>query len=407
MTDFIEEPKRKTPVAETADIVVAGGGTAGIAAAVTAARRGLAVVLLEAAAAPGGMVTHVTQWLSDYRNKGGFPRERVTAIQEDGAFQHPYYNPFRVVPIFDSLITDAGVSAYYLTQAVDVMCDAGRVTGVIAESREGRTAFPARIVIDATGDADFEIGRPEDGRCQALSLPQLLTGFESDDVDIESELLPKLRKTLGAEPVLPYTNGKLRRLRGSCNSFYNMLGHQNVENPVAQRDLSDALIALREENGRLVTVLRALEEYSGIEYGPFAALPGVRESRRILGDYTISSDDLFSGRQHADGLFTVTQGVDIHRCRPGEASITVRKVKPYHIPYRALLPKGIEGLLVAGRCISGTHEALASYRVISNAMAMGEAAAIAADFAIREGCTPRTVSGTAVQQEMAVAGYEL
>jgi len=113
------------------------------------------------------------------------------------------------------------------------------------------------------------------------------------------------------------------------------------------------------------------------------------------------------GRQFEDGLFTVTQSIDIHRCQAGEPAIYVERIKPYHVPYRAMLPTGLENLLVAGRCIGGDHEALASYRIIAGCFAMGEAAAIAVAMAKDAGCGLREIETKDLVGEMVHRGYEI
>ncbi len=147
------------------------------------------------------------------------------------------------------------------------------------------------------------------------------------------------------------------------------------------------------------------DEFKDIEYGPFSAIPGVRESRRIVCDKTITLEDLRSGKKFEDGMFTVSQKIDIHRRDKQEKAIYLEKVEPYHIPYGALLPKGLDNILVIGRCISGDHESLASYRMIADCMAMGEGAAIASKLAIQGNCAPRNIQVGKLLKEMSLRGY--
>lgn len=117
---------------------------------------------------------------------------------------------------------------------------------------------------------------------------------------------------------------------------------------------------------------------------------GVRESRRIEGEYTLDTDDLLEGRMPEDSVTTAAFNIDIHE--PNAIGQQNRQVKPYGIPYRCMLPKGVENLLVAGRSISGTHVAMASYRVTADCAAMGEAAGKAAAYAVKTGKTVRNIS---------------
>jgi hypothetical protein len=137
---------------------------------------------------------------------------------------------------------------------------------------------------------------------------------------------------------------------------------------------------------------------------------GVRETRRIMGDYILTGEDVVQGRKFADGIARGSWFIDIHPVRPSIGHTPVIKMKPgtsYDIPYRCLLPQGPESLLVAGRCISGTHEAHASYRVMATCMAIGQAAGTAAALATRQGITPRQVDVVILRQTLANDGAYL
>jgi len=131
---------------------------------------------------------------------------------------------------------------------------------------------------------------------------------------------------------------------------------------------------------------------------------GVREARHLAGRYTLSLDDLRAGRRFEDGVTFGAFGVDIHDVKPGEKSAHGTKIRPYQIPYRCLVPESVRGLLFAGRCISGTHEAHASYRVTGTCMAMGQAAGLAAALAARQGKSPDEIDGRALRQALEARG---
>ena len=412
MTAHVHEPARETPITHRADLVVAGGGTAGVACAVCAARLGLSVVMVENSAIPGGMVTHVTHWTNDFDNKGGFAREFIDGLIADGSYQKPYYNRFRVIPFFDRLIRDAGVRHLYLSRVVAPIMEGNRLTGVIVESKQGRIAVAADFVVDATGDgdvaalagADYRVGREQDGAVQAATITQCLHGFTHDRVDLQHELLPMLN-AIDPEYELPYDHGAIMRAPGTKATLLLGNAHAAPYDPLSAEGLSDALVEMRRQATELYDLMKQTELGRDLEYGPFSAIPGVRESRRITCDATITADDVRTGRRFDDGLFTVTQSIDIHRCQAGEPAIYVERVKPYHVPYRALLPKGLENLLVVGRCIGGDHEALASYRIIADCFAMGEAAAIAVSMAKEAACGLREIPVGDLAGEMSRLGY--
>ncbi len=412
----VHEPERELAVSHIADVIVAGGGTAGIAAAITAARLGLKVIMVERTAIPGGMVTHVTSWLTDFDNKGGFAREFFNYVKGSVGWQPPYYNPFTITPYFDDLITESGVRPLYLCWAAAPLMEGGRVTGLIIESKSGRTALRAPIVVDATGDADiaaaagadFQIGRPGDGACQSASLSHLLMNYSGPPIerDAFAAMIADAAARAGIEYRLPYDQWRVRILAGTTHAFLHGIPHVSGHDMLNADSLSDALVALRRQARTFFQILRDQAPlFKGIEFGPFSGLPGVRESRRIVGDALISDADIAGGASFNDGLFRVAHAVDLHRCAESDPALTIRPVKPYQVPYRALLPRGVEGLLVVGRCISGSHEAAASYRVIADCFAMGEAAAIAADLAIDRNCGLRDIPIDRLLAAMSDRGY--
>jgi hypothetical protein len=414
---FVTEPSRQIPVGFEVDVVVCGGGTAGVAAAVCAAREGLSVVLIERSSILGGMVTHVTSWLNDFDNKGGFPREFQAHLLAEGIESKPYYNPWRVVPYLDALVAQSGVRVLYLATAVAPILDGNRLDGVFVESKSGRTAVRAKVTIDATGDGDiaarsgaaFEQGRDGDGAVQAISITQALLNYQGGKIGHErmTEIIAEAVAKSGKPYWHPYNRWHPALVVGTAQTLFQSVPHATGYDPTDAVQLSDALVEMRRQSNELFALLqRYAAEFEGIEYGPFSAIPGVRESRRIVCDKTVTKEHVLTGAHCEDGLFTVVQNIDIHRRDRVEAAIVCVKVKPYHLPYGALLPRGLENLLVVGRCIGGDHEALASYRIIANCMAMGEAAAVAARCAIGGECSLRGISVPALVAEMAARGYE-
>ena len=421
----ITEPARQTPVLFEADVVVCGAGAAGIAAAVCAAREGLSVALIEAAPIPGGMVTNVTQWMTDYKNKGGFVREFITWLTENKAFSpafginKTYYNPFLVVPHFDELIAAHKIRVLYLTQVVASMRrDDGAVSGVIVESRAGRAAILGKVVIDATGDgavaalsgAAYKQGRDPDGAVQAISQSQLFLNHITPELSSAqmTAIVEAAAAKSGAPYWYPYNHFHPFTVVGTTNTLIHTVPHATGINPCDAAQLSDALIECRRQALELFLLLKNnTEEFAAAEFGPFLGLPGVRESRRIVCDYELTEKNLDEGLRLDDGLFTVAQSVDIHRRDRVEEAIIGRKVAPYHFPYRSMLPRGIEGLLVIGRAAGMSHIALASCRMISHCMSMGEAAAIAARLSIHAGVLPRAADTAALAAEMKSRGYEI
>lgn len=411
---FIQEPSRQIPVTHQVDLVVAGGGTAGVACAICAARLGLSVVLVEQTAQSGGMITGVTQWLSDFEDKGGFPLEFLTHLENSGFYRKPYYHGFHLITHFDRLLQEAGVIPLYLATVAAPIMEGTTVKGVIVESKQGRHAVLARMTVDATGDGDvaaragaqFEYGRPEDGEIQSISLSMMMGNCKVDAVSLKEELEPELRK-ISPDYSLPYNNGYMRRLPGSESAVLCGLPHACGYNPLDAESLSKCLVEMRRQGEEFLELMQRTPIGKGVEGLGFSPLPGVRESRRIVCDANVVDDDWRDGRMYPDGVIRVRHNIDVHKCREGEPPIIVELVKPYQIRYGALLPKGLDNLLVAGRCIGGTHKALASYRLIADCLAMGEVAAIAASQAIGTASDLRSISVQNLRGELSRRGYHL
>ena len=415
-TNFITEPERMIPVIRDVDVVVAGGGTAGTAAAVTAAREGLSVVMLEQSAQPGGMVTHVIQWLSDFKTKGGFTREFLDTLTERGTVEWPYYNTCEVVPYFDELIAQSGAEPLYFATVAAPVVEDNRLCGVIIETGEGRQAIRGKVIIDATGDghvaaragADFRIGREKDGACQAVSISQLWTGYTGGEISRPdlNEIIAQAVKQTDAAFTLPYDSWGVTTLPGTDQCILCSNPHATGHDVLSAKGMSECLVELRQQALDIFTFFKEnIPEFKDIEFGPFSALPGIRETRRICCDATITYDDLRTGSSFDDGLFTVEMNIDIHRCSEGEPAIYVERISPFQVPYRAMLPTGLENIIAAGRCISGDHEAMSSYRIAADCFAMGEAAALAAKLAVDKQCTLRNIDVAALVSEMKEREY--
>ena len=175
-------------------------------------------------------------------------------------------------------------------------------------------------------------------------------------------------------------------------------------------DLYPAELALR---GQIDTLIRFFREnlpgYENCKYIASGTTTGVRESRRVVGEYLITAEELAAGKRFDDVVVHRAEFiVDIHNpAGAGQAEEKIQYVVPYDLPYGCFVPKGVDGLMTAGRCISGTHRAHASYRVMSICMAMGQAVGVAAALCARQGCQPRELDVKALQKELAALGVEL
>jgi hypothetical protein len=416
------EPARELPLVDDADVIVCGGGPAGVAAAITAARTGARTRLFEWRGCVGGIWTAgLLGWLIDF-DKPGFNRELTAALTARGLRRgvldkNMTYEPEGMKRLLEELLVEAGVRLQLHTRAAAAYREGRRLTTLITESKSGRQAWKAPVFIDTTGDGDlgalagcdWEIGEARDCPCQPMSLNALLivkdAGRLGDflHVDVAEHGKPGntarkdlLRKEIERTGHFPsYSKPTLWQVRD--NLLLAMFNHEYGVKPFDAAAVTEATVRARAEMNRMVDGLRALGgPWEGLQLVATAEQIGVRDGRRIRGRYVVDADDVIAGRSHDDTVVTPTFSVDIHALSAEQNKISAYgnrgiKVKPYGIPLRALIARDVDGLMMAGRCISGDFIAHASYRVTGNAVAMGEAAGAVAALAATSGRLPHEV----------------
>lgn len=425
MLQFIEE-RLTTPVRGEYDVIVAGGGPAGVCAALAAARNGMKVLLVERFSCLGGMWTSgLVNPLFDYENKGGIVREIVDIINSAGMNDHsgPMYT-FDIEYMklaLDRLLREAGVKVLFHTAfAAPLLSGENNIYGITVENKGGRSAYLAKRVIDCTGDGDvaaragapFHIGRDSDGACQPMTLMFTISHMDyvqraNNPYSSHTDLYHVMCDGLAAAGVKEYTfnfeNPWLLKLPGLHRGVLQMT-HMRGYDPLDPDQLSLAEAEGRERVWEALTFFRRYcPEFKNAQIEQTATIIGVRESRRIIGEYELTLDDVTSGRKFRDGIATCCFGVDIHE-PDGKAQAVGIVSKPYQIPYRCLVPKNVGNLLTAGRCISGSHEAHGSYRVTGDCAAMGQAAGTAAALSVIKNVSPRELDGAAVAEKMSDDG---
>ncbi len=427
------EPARDVPVVEETDVLIAGAGPAGVLAAIAAARQGVRVRLLEAHGALGGIWTtgclpHIIEF-----NKQGLPAELADRLEQAGAGRRdmhalnhvatddaPYRCDFDVETtkvVLERMALEAGVDIRLYTRVSAAYCDGeGRLETVVTDSKSGREAWRARVFVDCTGDGDlaaqagcaFEIGHPESGNCQPMSMMALLAGagrpdrppFTISEWGMNKDFLLAEMRRGGHDP--SYSRPTMFLVRDGV--IIMMANHQyGYRSPDAQL-LTDATIEGRAENLAIAAALRSLGgDWAALELMTQSAQIGVRESRRIQGLYRVTRDDLVAGARFEDAVCRVSFCVDIHALDPTTnkgIDPSGIKVKPYDIPLRSLLARDVPNLMMAGRCISGDFYAHSSYRVTGDAAAMGEAAGVAAAQAVRQSVAPGGLDFSTVQPHL-------
>ena len=417
----VTEPQRETTIARDVDVVVCGGGPAGVSAALAAAAGGARTVLLETGGCLGGVWTAgllgyildakpespVTRLLVDELDRlGGEKRlsELSSKVGYAWAKNSFIYDPEAMKWVLERECLRLGVIVQLHTRVCAVVREGKQIQAVLTESKSGRQAWTAKVVIDATGDGDvaaqagcsFEVGRPGSGEVQPLSLMCLVT------TPFPERLKPlafgggtSIHKAIAAAGLkLSYGAPVLFRVRDDLYAF--MMNHR-YGSALDAAELTRATFEARTEINETVRTLRAQGgAWEGLQVEATAPQIGAREGRRVKGRAQVTVDDLVAGTVQADGICRVTFPIDVHSTskESGEAFDAENKIKslPYDIPLRALMAADVDNLLLAGRCISGDFLAHSSYRVTGNAVATGEAAGTLAAAATKHALTPAAVA---------------
>lgn len=450
----IKEPAREIAVRAEADVLVVGGGPSGIMAAEAAAKdKNLKVMLIESRGFLGGNLTIGLPILSFLGPKGnqvirGAAQKFIDRLRaKNAAGEHKRCKNHMSLTIIDpeevkttawEIMDEAGVNVLCYTFVSDSIVENGEVKGVIIESKAGREAILAKTVIDCTGDGDvaFRAGvecrkGDKEGGMQPPTLMYSMRGVE----------VQKLRDAICNEPqkydmdVMPpeqFRTGHFITvgLRGCIKEAQEA----GLDIPVARTILITGLkedeiwVNMTRVNGvdstlpesytkgehdarkQMYVVAEYLRRFvPGFEKAwieTVAPFMGIRESRVIVGKYVMTAEDILQQKHFDDVIAVAGYPVDIHHAKGGDCTMLFCD-DAYDIPYRVLVPEKIENLLVAGRCSSMNHEAMAATRVMSTCMALGEAAGTAARIALEAGVKPSQVDVAEVQKALLANGAYL
>lgn len=436
------------PIAQrlSADVVVVGGGPAGMCAAIAAAREGVSVILVEQGGFCGGMATRglVGPFMTCYDAKGetmiirGLFEEIVNRMVERGYAIHPseveggtaftswikigheHVTPFEsegLKLIMDEMLEEAGVKVLYHTDFLRPVLEGDTITGVLVSSKRGLETIGGKVVIDCTGDGDVACrsGVPYEMGNEELNLMQPATMFfhicnvdhEAVEADIQANRHNFYRKdgvnyrSFHWRVTEARENGDWDLKRVSiglfrmpkpdewCVNTSRIMGVDSTDN----ESLTNAEIMGRRQADQII---RFLQKYvPGCENAKIkstASYIGIRESRHIQGDYRLTADDLLESKVPEDSILLAANSVDVHgRFGPTSNEYVPIKGDYYGIPYRSLVVKGVEQLLMAGRCVSADSTAAGAIRVMPPCMGMGQAAGTAAAMAVKGGTTVRNV----------------
>ena len=456
----LELPARRALLAAETDVLVVGGGPAGIGAAVAAAEAGARVVLAERYGFLGGNATaalvmplmsfHTQRHVAERKGAttllptdhgpgepviAGVLKRLLEKLVAAGGAIPPSLATGYVVP-FDpewlklmalEVLDEAGVQFLFHAFASGIVKEGDSVRGAVFETKSGPLVVKAKAVIDCTGDGDlavqagapFEIGRA-DGLVQPMTLMFRMAEFERAAFDAYVRENPgewrgvhglwalvrratqEGKLDLPREDMLFFATPHEREVSVNSTRVTRVLGTDVW-------DLSYAEWASRRQMRQIAAFLRRYVPGFERSYVMQSGVNvGVRETRRIIGDYQLTAGDVLGARKFEDAIARGSYPVDIHN--PTGSGTVLKRLPPgeaYDIPLRCLMPASVQGLLVAGRCLSGTHEAHSSYRVMPIVMATGQAAGVCAALAARKAALPRDIPAKDIQAELRRQGASL
>lgn len=413
MTEFINETNKIPQIADV-DVLVCGAGPAGIGASIMAARQGVSVMIVEAQGCLGGIATAgmMSHWGGRSSSKimpeiWDLAYEKSKDIgwtEENDSGRNAIYHDIQKI-VLEEMVNKEGIKVLYHTMVCKAVVENGEIIGVIVENKSGRGFIKAKRVVDSTGDGDVAAsagvpyfkGREEDGKMQPCTIM-----FNVGGVDFERAVFPPSFETTVqtekgelqalAKELLPFPAGHVLLYRQPmpntvCCNMTNAVGIDGTD----AESLTRGIMTCRSQ---IVPIIKFLREYvPGYEkcwLMSSASFIGIRETRHFEGLEALSKDDLLQAKYYDN--WVVRRGwfnFDVHNLTGASLDKTGvqhgwKQKNDYTIPYGCLLPKNVEGLLLSGRNISGSHMAHSNFRIMSVCIAIGEAAGVAAALSVKQ-----------------------
>ncbi|MGD8501051.1 MAG: FAD-dependent oxidoreductase [Phycisphaerales bacterium] len=400
------------------DVLVVGGGPAGIGAALGAAGSGANTLLIEHHGFFGGVAAWCLGMPINQMRPGSKPRSKVHELvleklraygdQAVRAGQHQLWCnvDYLKVAVLDAL-DQVGCKYLVHTRAIDAVAENGRITGVVVATKQGPAVIRAKGVVDCTGDADvaYYAGAEtmkELGSLSPITLCLNLTNVSREQVR-KANIRDIARKAKKKYQLIPNGWG-LGKVSNSHSFYINHAGTRDL----GQFDATDPVQRTQAEcqsRRQVLQMAQAMREFGGEELKDIELIGtgtqvGVRETRRVKGPYVLTEQDALSGTKFDDVIAWRSGFLDI-------GFVRLSRMKIHDVPYRAILPEKLEGLLMAGRCISATHVAASAGKSMGNCVATGHAAGLAAAMAAKKGRLPRELKIGQLQDALRADGVDL
>lgn len=452
--EYISEPARQIPVRAKVDILVVGGGPAGIMAAQAASEGGkYKVMLIENRGYLGGNLTIGLPILSflncnGKQNVRGLAQKLIDRLRKDGnASEHKRCKNHMSLTIINSeavkdvaleIMREQGVEVLMYVFACGILREDKKITGVIIETKNGREVILAKTIIDCTGDGDIAAragvemckGDAEGGmqpptlmyNMRGVDIPKLRDAIVNHSDIFDMDVMPpeqfkegmfitvglrgRIKQAQEEGIQIPVSRTILITGLNSDEIWVNMTRVNGVDSTMPESYTRGEITArqqMKEINRYLKKFVPGFENAWMDKVAPFM---GIRESRVMRGRYVLTAEDILSCRRFDDVIAVGSYPVDIHHAKGGDCTMYFPS-DDYDIPYQCLLPKEYDNLLVAGRCSSMNHEAMAATRVMSTCMALGEAAGRAARLALEQNISPVELPIKVLQKELCETGAYL
>ena len=426
MTEFIQENNKIPQIAEV-DVLVCGAGPAGIGAAICAARQGVSVMVVEAQGCIGGIATAgmMSNWgghsssmiLGELYEKSEEKAREIGWTNDNQCKANTIYHDIQKI-VLEEMFQKENIEVLYYTLVCKAVTENDTVTGVIVENKSGRGFIKAKRVIDSTGDGDvaasagvpFFKGREEDGRMQPCTIMFNVGGVDFSRAVFPPSFETKVETERGelqalARELLPFPAGHVLLYKQPMPGTVccNMTNAIEIDGTDAKSITKGVFTC----HSQIIPIVKFLREYvPGYEncwLMSTAPMIGIRETRHFEGVESISKDDILEAKFYENWVVKRAWfNFDVHNLTGASLDKTgvqhqFKQRNDYTIPYGCLLPKKIEGILLSGRNISGSHMAHSNFRIMSVCLAIGEAAGVAAALSVKQGVRLRDVDVKEIQ----------